>query len=541
MEWLNLKQFMAVTGLKERRAKDVMNGDSYKGIPLETKYEKSPRGQMQKLVLWEANNSQLKEIVPATPKVLPQAVAVQTGGSFLDGVGEVVPVYLQSEAKTVEVLGGDYSDKIITPVKGEVENVPPHFEDESAEKAAASSFLEKPAEMPLAEWFEIVLLRKLNHIDNVNSRKSLASLYRKHFKKTGEIHPAVLIFGKAAKLSGRKSTLEQPIIVRFIEMVKNSADKKHDYFHTHATRKVTVFHYELEREFDCKIEIAKLYSVAKKHKLKRFFEQRDDEQELKTPSFFSTEPVGALAQMDGVEADYFAIRDGEKFRKPVFIEFLDLGSRKMLAMHAYWSESNESAVDIFNRLLIGNRFAHMKIKIRPDQAGAFRNLKRCIHEVDKHHSKPNGFRIVEDFARAGTPKDKAHLESSHRAFHRFEQHIINHFKDKVVEKKDAQTKVGNQMRAKTVTHLDITLEELNESGLITEYMRLHNTKSHRFSENGVQKRWVPDDRWNAHLAAHECFSFTEEDCERNRIYGYTKQKATIRIQSKTISRLPELK
>lgn len=532
MEWLNVRQLAELLGKSTKTIRRAFDAKSYGGKPLKISKRTTQKGQTEKIVLWETNNSQADEIVAVPTST--QAVAVQTGGYFLDGVDEAVPIHLQSEAKTVEILGGDYSSKIITPAKGEVESVSPHFEDESIKKSAASNFLEKPAEMPLAEWFEIVLLRKLNHIDNANSRKSLASLYRKHFKKTGEIHPAVLIFGKAAKLSGRKSTLEQSIVDRFIEMVKTSADKKHDYFHTYATRKVTVFHHELEREFDCEIEIAKLYSVAKKHKLKRFFEQRDDEQALtKMPSFFAAEPVGALVQMDGVEADYFAIRtpDG-KFKKPTFIEFFDFGSRKLLAMYAYWSESNENSVDIFNRFLIENQFAHAVMKIRPDNAKGFLNLKRCIKEINNRYSKPNGFTFVDDYAKAGAPKEKAHLESSHRAFHRFEQHIINRFKEKVIEKVDAQAKVGNQMRAKTVTHLDITLEELNASGVVEEYMRLHNTKQHRFTEDGVQKRWIPDERWNAHLAAHECFRFTEEDCERNRIYGYTKQAATISKEGK---------
>lgn len=528
MEWLNLKQFMVATGLKERRAKDVMNSSSYKGIPLQTKFEKSPRGQMQKLVLWETNNS-LIEVVPAdSPKSTTQAVAVRTGGYFLDGVDEAVPIHLQSEAKTVEILGGDYSSKIITPAKGEVESVSPHFEDESIKKSAASNFLEKPAEMPLAEWFEIVLLRKLNHIDNANSRKSLASLYRKHFKKTGEIHPAVLIFGKAAKLSGRKSTLEQPIIERFLEMVHGSVDKSNPKtFQTHSTRKVTGFHFELEREFKCEIAIQKLYSLVKKHKLQGIFEKRDDEQEVKAASFFPAEPVGRTIQMDGVTSDYFEININGKWMKPTFIEFFDLGSRKLLAMHAYLSESSENSVDIWNRFLRENKFAHKEMLIRPDNAKGFLNLQRPLKEMNNRYARPKGFSFIDDFARAGTPKDKAHLESSHRRFHTFEQRFINHFKDAIVEQKEAMKKVGNQMRTVTVTRLDITLQQLNDSGLIEEYMAFHNAKPHRFTEDGKQKRWIPNDRWDKYLAENETFEFNESDFEINRIYGYPKAAATI--------------
>jgi hypothetical protein len=527
MEWLNLKQLVIETKLSERQAKRILKAGEYKGIPLQTKFEKSPRGQMQKLVLWKTNNSQLKEIVPATPKVLPQAVAV-TGGSFLGGVGEVVPVYLQSETATVEVLGGDYSSKIITPAKDEAERVPPHFEDESARKSAASSFLEKPADMPLAEWFEIVLMRKLNHIDNMNSRKSLASLYRKHFKKTGEIHPAVLIFGKAAKLSGRKSTLEQSIIDRFLEMVHGSVDKDNPKtFKTHSIRKVTQFHFELEREFKCEIAIQKLHSLKKKHKLQGIFEKRDDEQEIKEASFFPVEPVGRTIQMDGVTSDYFKINVNGKWMLVTFIEFFDLGSRKLLAMHAYLSESSENSVDIWNRFLGENKFACKEMLIRPDNAGGFLNLQRCIKEMNNRYARPKGFSFIDDYARAGTPKDKAHLESSHRRFHTFESRFISHFKDRIVEQKDGTKKVGNQMRTVTMTHLDISLQELNDSGLIQEYMDFHNSKPHRFTEDGKQKRWIPNDRWSKYLAENETFEFNESDFEINRIYGYPKVPATI--------------
>jgi hypothetical protein len=534
MEWLSLKQLVDLLGMSHRHIRRIVEAGSYKKIPLQVREVKSQKGKPTYLIYWNTGtglpvpNNSLIEIVPlASPSLNTQAVAV-TGGSFFSGVGEVVPVYLQSEAKAVEVLGGDYSGKIITPARREEERVPHHFEGESAGKSAASSFLEKPADMSLAEWFEIVLMRKLNHIDNVNSRKSLASLYRKHFKKTGEIHPAVLIFGKAAKLSGRKSTLPQPIIDRFLEMVHGSVDKTNPKtFKTHSIRKVTQFHFELELEFKTKIEIAKLYSVVKKHKLQGIFEKRDDEQEVKEASFFPVEPVGRTIQMDGVTSDYFKINVNGKWMLVTFIEFFDLGSRKLLAMHAYLSESSENSVDIWNRFLGENKFACKEMLIRPDNAGGFLNLQRCIKEMNNRYARPKGFSFIDDYARAGTPKDKAHLESSHRRFHTFESRFISHFKDRIVEQKDGTKKVGNQLRTVTMTHLDISLQELNDSGLIQEYMDFHNTKPHRFTEDGKQKRWIPNDRWDKYLAENETFEFNESDFEINRIYGYPKVAATI--------------
>ena len=52
-----------------------------------------------------------------------------------------------------------------------------------------------------------------------------------------------------------------------------------------------------------------------------------------------------------------------------------------------------------------------------------------------------------------------------------------------------------------VTQIDITLEELNASGIAEEYMDDFNSMHHRFSEKGVQIGWIPNSRWYSHLAA----------------------------------------
>ena len=59
------------------------------------------------------------------------------------------------------------------------------------------------------------------------------------------------------------------------------------------------------------------------------------------------------------------------------------------------------------------------------------------------------------------PEKKYEVERSHRALHNFERHIIDHFRDRIVDKKIKRKKFGNKFMIITVYHLDITLDELN--------------------------------------------------------------------------------
>jgi hypothetical protein len=363
-----------------------------------------------------------------------------------------------------------------------------------------------------------------------STQRSLRAYYRKKFKETGEIPPALFV-DEGRRFSGMKSSLDAAVQSRFVDMVIKSADESDIFnFYTQDQRKVTVFHQQLEKEFGRKIAVTQLYALVKSCGLKRYLAAPDDKtrDDDKAPSYFKAEPVGALIQMDGVEADYLEIQHGEGWRKPVWIEFMDFGSRKLLAMHAYLSESNENSVDIFTRFLAGNAFAPVQMKIRPDNAKGFLNLKRPIRELNKKYASAGGFAFLDNFSRASTPKDKAHLESSHRTAHKnLERAIIEHFKSRIAGQYKKHKKVGNRLKTITMTRLAITLDELNASGQTEGYMRRHNSMPHRFTEDGVQRTWVPDDRWQAFLIAHATFKFKAEDIELCRRYGYTKASATI--------------
>jgi len=73
------------------------------------------------------------------------------------------------------------------------------------------------------------------------------------------------------------------------------------------------------------------------------------------------------------------------------------------------------------------RFPKKTIRLRPDCAKGFVNLKRPIHELNIKYSMPDGFYMDPDFAGVRSPKHKVHLESSHRSLHNFEIRIIKKF------------------------------------------------------------------------------------------------------------------
>ena len=538
-KWLNSHELAESLGITWSQGKRILAAKSYKKTNLKIRKVKSQKGKPKTLVLWDTTTNQPvsgdvddeKNLYPdQNPVSAPDACAVPVAQSDTiavqlpteeDDIKPCVDADIESSvllAKTQAgaLLPGQAMDIVTAqPIPGPVVLV--------TEEEPLSD--DTTAEVPLD--FEVLLHRKL--LDKpANNRRALAAYYRKQYQKTGII-PISLSVSEGRRFSGKKNSLDKDIQARFVEMVVKSTDENDIFnYYTKEHRKVTIFHAELEKEFGRKIAISQLYNLVRSGNLSHYLNKTDDETDSdKLPSYFKAEPVGSLVQMDGVEADFLEILIDGKWKKPLWIELFDLGSRKILAMHGYLCESNETSVDIFTRFLADNPFAHQPMKIRPDNAKGFLNLKRPIKELNNRYALPDGFAFIDDFARASKPKDKAHLESSHRVVHSFERIIISHFKDKIAGQYKKNKKVGNQMRTVTVTQLAISLDELNDSTLIADYMHKHNSKNHRFQEDGVSRSWIPNERWDEYLQANKTFSFIEKDIELVKRYGYTKASATI--------------
>jgi len=199
-------------------------------------------------------------------------------------------------------------------------------------------------------------------------------------------------------------------------------------------------------------------------------------------------------------------------------------------MGVYFSESNKSSVDAFSKFLKSTAFPKKRIQIRPDNKNAFLNLKRPIKELNRKYVLPDEFCFIEDFARLSTPKDKAHLESSHRRLHGYEDFVINKLpKERLIERipNVKVGKKGGKVEIVTISRFDITIEDLRSSELIMQYMREHNEKYRTFSVSGRQKSWKPRLKFESYLLNIDTFMFNESHIENCLRYGYRKDRATV--------------
>jgi hypothetical protein len=205
----------------------------------------------------------------------------------------------------------------------------------------------------------------------------------------------------------------------------------------------------------------------------------------------------------------------------------------MFVLECYFSETSLNAVDLFSRFLLDAPFPKKKIRLRPDRAKGFLNLKRPIHELNIKYSMPGGFYMDPDFCRARSPKHKVHLESSHRSLHNFEIRIIKRFEDTIAKTEPGVIFKGNRKEKIIVTCLDIRIEQLRHSRMIELYRREHNESSHRFSEGGKTQAWVPSQRLQGYLSDHQTMVFDPAHMDSFMKYGFDKKKATV-SKDKTI-------
>jgi hypothetical protein len=389
-------------------------------------------------------------------------------------------------------------------------------------------------DLTLDERFYLLLHKKI--MDKKGSAKRRAKKYYKdQYKKTGIIPKPLLLaeqgIMEGRKCSGRPRSLNTQVQQRFIEMVKSSCDhSSQDFiFVTQKARTVKNYHHWLEEEFNKPIALTALRRCVGRENLKTYLNKPDFEEDIPGKYCFSQEPVFDLIQMDGCVFRYFKIRNDKGcWQKPNVIEFYDTGSRHMFVLDTYFSESSLDSVDLFRQFLLSTPFPQKKIRIRPDNAKGFLNLKRAINALNVAHSRPGGFYMEPNFARIHAAKEKAHLESSHRSLHNFEIRIIKAFADRIVKTEPGYSFAHGKKSKITVTFLDINLDDLKNSGLIEAYRHEHNSTKHYFSENGRVSSWVPNEKLADFFGAeHEVLTFTPEQVKEYIKYGFKKTKATV--------------
>ncbi len=395
-------------------------------------------------------------------------------------------------------------------------------------------------ELTQNERFYLLLHKKIMNKKGSAKRRA-KKYYVDQYKKTGIIPRPLLLAEKGItegrKCSGRPRSLDEQTTKRFVEMVKASCDpaSREFIFITQKARTIKNYHYWLEQELHRSISLAALRRCVARENLKPFLNKPDFEDDVLDKHCFASEEVFDLIQIDGCVFRYLKIKnDKGNWQKPIVIEVFDTGSRNMFCLDAYFSESNWNSVDLFSQYLLNTPFPRKKIRIRPDCAKGFLNLKRAINALNLKHSAPGGFYLEPDFSRVHTPKDKAHLESSHRSLHNFEIRIIKALEDRIVKTEPGVIFVNGKKLKTTVTFLDISLGDLKASWLIEAYRNEHNTTKHYFSENGKINAWIPAQKLTDFLATEiEPLTFAPYQVKEYMKYGFPKINATV-SKKKTI-------
>jgi len=396
------------------------------------------------------------------------------------------------------------------------------------------NILEQIRGLPLDEQFTVLLHKKIMNKAGAAKRRA-KKYYKDLYKKTGVIPGPLMLAAKGVfegrKCSGRKQSLDEDVKQRFVEMVRASGDFNDDRFIFITRRARTIKNYRqwLEEEFKRSVSISALRRLAATPEIKKYLEKPDYGEDRISRFSFKSEPVFGLLQVDGCTLCYIRIRDGTgKWKKPPAIEIFDTGSRYMFSLGPFFSESSKNAVRLFTQFFLAVELPKVNIRIRPDNAKGFLNLKRPISEMNLRYSLPGGFCLEPDFSRVGKPKDKAHLESSHRSLHNFEMQIIKMFADKIVKRQPEFLFKNGKKEAITVTFLDIGLDELSDSRVFEDYRQRHNRERHYFSEQGRIEAWVPEQKLESFYASGvDTISFTPEMVNDLMKYGYKKVKASV--------------
>lgn len=380
-----------------------------------------------------------------------------------------------------------------------------------------------------------LLLHKKIMAKQGSAKRRAKKYYLDTYKKTGIIPTPLLLAEKGImegrKASGRPRAIDENTKQRFIDMVKASCDplSENFIFITRKARTLKNYHAFLEEELNSIISLSALRRCAKRENLKFYLEKEDYEDDIPVRHAFKPEPVFTLIQMDGCRMRYLKIKDDNgRFQHPRVIEMFDMGSRYMLVLSAYFSESNANSVDLFTRFLLSTPFPLQTIRIRPDNAKGFVNLKRVIHALNIDYSTPGGFYLKPDFTRIASPKDNAHLESSHQGLHNFEIRIIKAFENRIVKTTPAVIFRRGKREKITVTFIDITLRDLNDSSLMDGYRNEHNLSKHYFNENAEIQSWVPAQKFDDFMSRQSCsIAFTPSKVSEYMKYGFRKTKATV--------------
>jgi hypothetical protein len=216
---------------------------------------------------------------------------------------------------------------------------------------------------------------------------------------------------------------------------------------------------------------------------------------------------------------------------------VDTGSRYKLAAHAYYSESNATALDLMKKVFTNNKFpmgsseTKFIIEHKPDNNKGFLNLEFLEMFCAKHWAHKYRFQFYFKPAKPGDHQGKAAIEGGNNAVHSdLAYDIVTHFNDKKAEHWEKQSQKNGGNRMVMVTRLNITLDELNQSGVIQQWCNRINREKRDFREDGITVRFAPVTRWQEMInnpPGGDTFTLSGEDLIELEKFGMVKESAKV--------------
>ena len=359
--------------------------------------------------------------------------------------------------------------------------------------------------------------------------------------------PARLATKEPKKLRGRKSTVTFEI-VSFIgrELLARTDVKNLAKFTPVRERNAERIIEWVKTEFNQEISAAQVRAVIKKNNFQCFLEPIAEEQggsDKQQAGSWPRMPVCEIWLMDGVVPSKFYIRDakGTGWTHITCIGIEDVGSRLMLGFKEYYSESGVASVHLFKEVFTNNTFKRgtsekaISPTLRPDQGSGFvSSMDGCAYAIGELYAQKHHFLIDYKPAKAGTPTDKAHLESSWKYVHGKYINMVREVFGSRIHSKSGWVKNHKTNKTVWATYFDITLEELRASGIAEQFRNDINNKRRNFKEDNADIKFRPIDRWQRFLCnagdddpispppAGSTFIGTAEELIKLDIFGYPK-------------------
>jgi len=339
--------------------------------------------------------------------------------------------------------------------------------------------------------------------------------------------------GNAKRLTGRTSTVSAEIKEYFVELVRTvcTPNTLSTWDNSHRTHKN--FNKELFAKFGMNPTAKQLSTIISNEGLTYLLKSKafgDVEPSDKLIRHCKEEEVGKVWHMDGSWSKTIEILDANgQWKAFEVIGIVDAGSRYKLGHKAYFSESGFNSIHFIKHVLSTNRIPKgtssqsFNIELKPDNGSGFLKLDFLEQFAAKHWAHTHRIKFAMIPFQAGKNAGKK-TEPSWNGLHRdLEFDILQKFKDKVTDFKGKRQSKNGINQEMFVRRIAITLDELNESEVIQDYIARINNETRAFRMNGVATKANPQQLWDDLIARQGWTSMTEADFKHMNIFAVNKE------------------